>query len=357
MTKYKKVGREAMEKHLKVNAILTKYNGDLYNAGPKAKIDIENILSKEFDFRIEPFAFSDDRYNNILKRMFSLIKKTKTTKRLCKNIKIAIFQNAFTTKKFLLKKFKKKIIIIHDIEGIRFQNEKSLEREMIFFKSCDYIIAHNDRMKDFLVERGIEHQKIYKIELFDYLCNDKNHICENNEKIVKPIIAYTGNLNKANFIDQLQEDKMNFILDLYGTKTKEIENKKIIYKGRFLPEELPNVLNEELGLVWDGNLDESDEFESYKFYTKYNTPHKISCYIAAGLPVIVWKKSAIAEFVRKFDIGYEVSNLYEINNLDFSDYYKKKKNATSLSLKVRNGYFTKQVISQILNKINNDSLI
>lgn len=341
-----------MKKHSKRNIVLTKYNGEMYNAGPKAKIDIENIVSKEFKFEIEQFSFDDDRTKNIIKRKLSFFDKIKKTNKLSKNINLAIFQSPFTTKQILLKKFKKKIIIIHDIEGIRFQDEKCLEREILFFKSCDYILAHNDRMKDFLVERGINHRKIYKIELFDYLCNDKKNIYEQTKNIIQPTIAYTGNFDKANFINQLQEEKMNFMINLYGTKTREIMNKKIIYKGRFIPEELPNILNEDLGLVWDGNFDESDEFDSYKFYTKYNTPHKISCYIAAELPVIVWKKSAISDLVRKLDIGYEISSLYEINSLDFSDYYRKKENVKLLSSKVRNGDFTKDAISKILKEMN-----
>ena len=69
------------------------------------------------------------------------------------------------------------------------------------------------------------------------------------------------------------------------------------------------------------------------------------------MPVIVWKKSAIADIVRKYNIGYEISNLYEINNLDYSDYYEKKKNIKSLNDKVRNGEFTKGVIKRILKNM------
>ena len=130
---------------------------------------------------------------------------------------------------------------------------------------------------------------------------------------------------------------------------KDINNEKMLYKGVFNPEELPNKLEGNLGLVWDGNYDESDEYVTFKFYTKYNNPHKLSCYIAAGLPVIVWNKSAIADFVRKYNIGYEISNLYEINNLDFSDYEKKKENVKDLTKKVRNGYFTRKIMKVVLN--------
>ena len=104
-------------------------------------------------------------------------------------------------------------------------------------------------------------------------------------------------------------------------------------------------------MVWDGNYDESDQNEGFKNYTKYNNPHKLSCYIAAGLPVIVWRKSAAAQFVNKYNIGYTISNLYDINNLDFSDYEEKLKNVSVIQKKVCNGKFTKDAINKVLEKI------
>ena len=101
--------------------------------------------------------------------------------------------------------------------------------------------------------------------------------------------------------------------------------------------------------MWDGNVDESDEHLTYKNYTKYNNPHKLSCYLAAGIPVIVWKKSAVANFVLKNNIGYVISSLYDINELDFSDYELKKKNIEKISKNLKNGYYTKKVIKQMLN--------
>ena len=42
---------------------------------------------------------------------------------------------------------------------------------------------------------------------------------------------------------------------------------------------------------------------------------KFSLYIAAGLPVIVWSKAAIAEVVRKNNIGIVVDNLYKLSDV------------------------------------------
>ena len=144
---------------------------------------------------------------------------------------------------------------------------------------------------------------------------------------------------------------MRFRMNVYGVGTDKDINGRINYKGKYRPDELPNKLEGNLGLVWDGNFDESDENEGFKNYTKYNNPHKLSCYIAAGLPVIVWEKAAVADFVSENGIGYTVSSVYDINALDLSDYDVKRKNTLELSACVRNGVFTKKAIEKVFSLI------
>ena len=44
--------------------------------------------------------------------------------------------------------------------------------------------------------------------------------------------------------------------------------------------------------------------------------------------------AAISEIVKKYDIGYCIDNLYEINNIDESQYFIKRNNIINLSEKV-----------------------
>lgn len=74
--------------------------------------------------------------------------------------------------------------------------------------------------------------------------------------------------------------------------------------------------------------------------------------MAAGLPAVVWKKAAIAKFIEKYDVGYTINNLYEINDIDFSDYKTKLKNVLEMKEKVRNGYFLNEAMKVCLEKIN-----
>ena len=323
------------------------YEKTQVNAGPKAKIDIERVLLKEFNFVIDNVNSVDNSNIGKIKRAIECIKKNYKYK----DAKLVLLQVPYSDKNFFTNKIKNKYAIIHDIEGLRYNNSKILTKELKFYKQCTYIISHNVYMTDFLVERGIDRKKIVELELFDYLTKVRPLKRSINNNIIN--VVYSGNLDKAQFIKQIEENKMCFNLYTYGIQNCNINNKKIFYKGKYTPDEIPGKMEGNLGLVWDGNIDSKDENDSLKNYTKYNNPHKLSCYIAAELPVIVWSKAAIATLVDKYNIGYKIDNLYDINNLDYSDYYEKLNNIRELSKKVRSGYFTKKAINEILNRLEN----
>lgn len=319
---------------------ISQYTGDsVCNAGSKAKIDIEKILEKKYNSKSRMFRLKGDEDSSRLKTMIHKMKKAIFALRFLHTNELTVIQFPFINNINFTKNVLHKIALIHDLEGIRKQDERIRMREIAFLDTCEYIIAHNEKMKEFLIENKISADKIYSLELFDYLCDER----EESENIVfdksKVKVIYTGNLDKAPFLKQIESQKMNFTMNVYGLLTGKFENDKIIYKGTFLPDELPKNIEGDIGLVWDGNLDESDENTGFKNYTKYNNPHKLSCYIAGDMPVIVWKKSAISDFVKKYNIGYTIKSIYDINNIDFSDYSTKKENVVKLRRKSKRGIF------------------
>ena len=262
--------------------------------------------------------------------------------------KIFLFNMNFLDKK-------KTIILIHDIDGIRNQNETSYKQDLCRINKVNYVIVHNEIMKKKLEDDGVK-AKIYVLELFDYLCDYSNEInCEKDIDLnLNDLeIIYAGNLvkEKSPFIHQLDNNKMNFTLNLYGVGIKKNVNNKIIYFDKYLPNELPNKIKGNLGLIWDGNFDDSDKDLGMKNYTKYNNPHKLSCYMAAGVPVIAWEKAAISKFIKKHKVGYVINNIYDINNINYNNYEEILKNTKKIQSNVRNGYYTTRVIKEILNDI------
>lgn len=331
--------------------IISQYAKSILNAGPKAKIDVEEIVQREYKGKVYTFKLTGKEANfNKVNKFILKIRKAIFSILFLHGNDLTIIQVPFLNDTRFTKKLKNKVAFIHDLEGIRQKDKRIEEREIKFLSTCKYIIVHNNKMKQYLIDKNISGDKIYVLEMFDYLVNNYK---ENNTEVLSNKhlkIIYTGNIDKAPFIKQLDTKRVNFKTNVYGVCNDKINNDKIYYKGKFPPEELPNYIEGDLGLVWDGNYDESDENEGFKNYTKYNNPHKLSCYIAAEKPVIVWRKAAIAEIVEKYNIGYVISNLYEINDLNLNDYYEKKENVKRLSKKVKEGYFTKRVLNEILEK-------
>lgn len=330
--------------------VLTLITSRKYDAGPKAPKDIETILVKEYDAKKEVVHVKKDTFFENICFIINIIKT------IVKNIKykdVLVIQYPFTNKSNVLLKFlpkRKTIVIIHDITYLRLQNNKKIKKEIKALSQYNYIVVHNSKMKKFLEQEGISEDKMYELKLFDYLCEESNKIERNNNN---KTIIYAGNLieKKSPFLYQIKEEKINFQLNLYGVGIENDINNKINYKGKYLPDVLPNYLEGSLGLVWDGKIDESDENENFKNYTKYNNPHKFSCYIAAGIPTIVWRKSAIADFVKKENIGYVISNIYDINNIDLEDYEEKRRNVNKIRKDVLKGQYTVRVINKILKKM------
>ena len=106
------------------------------------------------------------------------------------------------------------------------------------------------------------------------------------------------------------------------------------------------------GLVWDGSSITSCKGR-YGEYLRYNNPFKASMYIAAQIPLIVWRQSAIAEFVLKHNIGIAVDSLEEIekifDTMTEPQYNRMYKNIVDLSYKVRSGYFTYNAIKRLMD--------
>lgn len=131
------------------------------------------------------------------------------------------------------------VILIHDLDSIRMSNmpRKIIEDRNVLNKA-KYIIAHNQKMKDYLVNNlGNEAEKIFLLKIFDYLI-DKSINDKNTNKNDPVVIA--GNLSpeKAKYILDLK-DIENIDFNLYGKGYTSNENiKNIFYKGAFLPEDV-----------------------------------------------------------------------------------------------------------------------
>ena len=256
----------------------------------------------------------------------------------------------------LRKKGIKFIALIHDLESLRnlTASTKSDEKayqfgDVVLLKNFDYIIAHNKKMKNYLVSKGVAGGKIVCLEIFDYLCSTE--LCSPH---LQNEIVIAGNLDKkkSGYIYELAKKNPEIKIAVFGagyTAGQEISN--ISYKGSFSPEEVTGKLEGSFGIVWDGPSINGCMGKTGE-YLKYNNPHKTSMYLTAGIPVIVWKEAAISEFIINSNVGIVVDNLDDMSEklkkITNEQYSLMVKNAKNISNKLRTGYYFKKAVDTVI---------
>ena len=336
-----------------MNKFLIEYKYDeKLNAGSKARDDVREILNS-----IEYTNVLLEKPKNNIKKLLHLV-QIKKNLQIINNGSIVLIEWPLVSKiymklifKILNKKQCKKIALIHDITKLRndklFKNEDEIE----LLNKFDLIITHNSKMSKYLIENKLK-VKCIKLCIFDYLYKENNLIIKENNDYNK--IVFAGNLakEKSGFLYKINDDLANNIdLTLFGANIdKSLLNPNIKYLGSVPPKELPNRLKGFWGLIWDGNsINKCDGILGE--YLKYNNPHKASLYLSAGIPIIVWKESALSDFVYKNEVGIVIKNLNELKSINFNKklYEKYEKNAIKISEKLRMGYYTKKSIQKCEN--------
>ncbi|MGL9918825.1 MULTISPECIES: sugar transferase [Enterococcus] len=239
----------------------------------------------------------------------------------------------------------KKVILIHDLDSLRIYHDslKDIKRELSFLDSFDAIIAHNDKMKEWLLEKGIK-TPIVSLEIFDYYETIPTKSSTKDDPIV-----FAGNLGKSKFLEKM--DIMTTV-DLFGIEPADKYPENLKYRGAFPSDELGEHLQGSFGLVWDGNsIDECNGMTGE--YMRYNNPHKTSLYLTMGIPVIIWKKAALSSFIVDNNVGIAVDSLNELDNLleNLSDqeYQVLKSNAMNLATKLRRGNYIQNAVKKCID--------
>lgn len=343
-------------------------NGE-YNATNKAREDVEKILTNNGVKPLYISSINGIEKNKLMKwkQFFSYRKNTKIWDKDLSSLNkgdIVFIQypltNTTSNLETVLEKYKEKgvifVAIIHDMDSLRYKPEvqgkflcKRVNREdKVYLNAMNYIICHNSSMKNELIKLGNEEDKLIELQLFDY-CLDFEPKKFNRTKNDPVIIA--GNLSpyKAKYLASLKNLGVNF--NLFGVGyTDEMGGPTINYKGKFKPDDLLNHLEGGFGLVWDGETVDTC-VGGFGDYLRYNNPHKVSLYLTAGIPVIVWKESALADFITKNNLGIAVSNLNEIkdiiNNMSDKEYSEILKNISKISTKTKSGGFLTDAINKV----------
>lgn len=325
------------------NYILMAKGRGINTASSKAKEDINSILTQSNFLSV----YLADERSKVKKLLLTNIRVNRVLSKIDTGFFVAqypLYSHYMT--RVLLKKLSQKRIktigLLHDVVSLRDSSidHENKENEINFFNSFDALIVHNDKMLNWLSENGVKVPMV-SLEIFDYL---------NPQPILNPefskTLIFAGNLEKADFLQKINGE---LSINLYGPNKADSYPDSAVYKGIYSAEELPAHLEGSFGLVWDGNsVDECNG--PYGEYLKYNNPHKTSLYLSSGLPVIVWKQAAMADFVVNNNLGLAVDSLNDVNRelskLAVEDYRQMLKNVTEVANKLRAGDFTKNAVEK-----------
>jgi glycosyltransferase involved in cell wall biosynthesis len=190
--------------------------------------------------------------------------------------------------------------------------------------------------------------------LFDYLTEEVPN--RETDLTNSATVAFAGNLDKSLFLNELSGVHFdNIHLHLYGKEPQNIIDypKWIKYVNHFRPDNV-TILTEGWGLTWDGDSIEG-LFGHLGNYMKYNSSHKTSLYIAAGIPVILSKEAALAEFVEKNKLGITVSSLLDIekriSELSKEELQFIRKNVAEMSSSLRSGKRLGSILEDIVKNV------
>ena len=165
-------------------------------------------------------------------------------------------------------------------------------------------------------------------------------------------ICFAGNLNKAGFLRNLSLSKAT--LNVFGPNPAESYGQNVSYRGQYSPDELPVHLAENFGLVWDGTTPTTCD-GLFGNYMKFNNPHKASLYLSSGIPVIIWRQAALADFIEKNKLGLAIDSLNDLDevlaNISTTEYKNFIENTRNIASKLRDGSFIKKAIHNLELKV------
>lgn len=258
----------------------------------------------------------------------------------------------------------KVVAIIHDLGSFRRQ-KLTVRKEIERLSHADSIIASNQAMEQWLKDNGLK-KATSALGLFDYrstaAIEEKTHDYnagnpQSSHKAQSYRVVYAGSLNprKNSFFLSLPSVIHGFEPHIYGKgdAMPSLKNDPRIVFHDFTPaDEFIAHCDGDFGLVWDG-----DSLDScagpFGEYLRYNSPHKASFYLRAGLPVIVWKDAGIAPIIEREGIGITISSLRELPQrlAEISDEELRamRQRVLKTAGQLNNGYFFRNAIEKACN--------
>ena len=248
------------------------------------------------------------------------------------------------------------IVIIHDLMSLH-RKRVTLETELSRLSKGDVIIASNEKMQQWLAAQGLQ-RPMTALGLFDYLDNvpHESHKTHESHEPHAWSLVYAGALvmRKNSYLLELANKAEHFDLHIYGNADglPGIDKAPHAVCYPFTPaDEFIRNADGDFGLVWDGDSLETCQGD-FGEYLRYNSPHKVSFYLRAGLPVIIWREAAVASIIEQEGIGITITSIAELEQrlqtLTTEELETMRQNVARVSQRLVSGqYFQKALRSAL----------
>ncbi len=336
------------------------YN-DRTGAGVKAKSDVEDIIHQMGGVNLGlKRSFYKNKFLTFILNLLGIVKFVL----LVKKGDVVVLQ--YPVKKYFIFICKvcrlrgaRSISLIHDLGSFR-RKKLTVERELERLSYSDHLITLNPSMREWLIENGCT-REISVQGVWDYLSDaETSKILDERDPERRMAIVYAGSLaaKKNPFLYDLVERVDGFDLHLFGDYVKykrELSGKNLYCHGFVEAEQMISKPTGDFALVWDGDSIESCR-GSFGAYLQYNTPHKISLYIRMGLPIIIWRRAAMAQFILDNGIGVCIDSLSRLNDalrgITPEQYDLMRRNILEISSRVATGDYFRSTILDVLRRVS-----
>ena len=206
----------------------------------------------------------------------------------------------------------KTVALIHDLGSFR-RKKLTVQKEIRRLMHANYVIASNATMQRWLGDNGYTHPT-GALGLFDYRSPEVNTAHTAAQQQLRLVYAGGLAMRKNAFLLKLSTQPLPYELHIFGNRDglPGLKDNAAMMFHPFMPAD--NFIREvdaDFGLVWDGDSTDSCT-GAFGEYLRFNSPHKASFYLRAGLPLVVWRQAAIAPIVEHEGIGICIDSLDEL---------------------------------------------
>ncbi|MDK7303546.1 MULTISPECIES: hypothetical protein [Aerococcus] len=239
-------------------------------------------------------------------------------------------------------------MFIHDVQPIMFPHTYYLMNDlMLIYNEAELVIVPSQEMYQRLYLEGLKVDKVLIQAMWDH----PTEFQPRNISLQKKI-HFAGDINKFDFIKYWS---LETPIDVYSNHARDLDLPQSVTIKGWLPdyELLTNLSKGGFGLVWT----DQDYIQDY---FQMCITHKLSTYLAAGIPVFVPESLSNGRIIENNGLGFVVKSLEEANeiieNMSESYYQELINNVANFRQLITQGYFTQRLLTATVFKIFSQGL-